>query len=443
MFIAVIGSTGSGKSSLINALLDKTVVPANCMRACTSCVVEIRRNNSTNAEEKYSADIHYISPAEWALEFVTLKRDITNDLEGDDLGDDQAPEAKAAIDKLKAVYPAVPIKKLLVMTDEELRKVRGLSQILGKTAEIRERTAKAFSQAINGIIGGTDEGDQAAYWPLIRVVKVSLRAPILQNGLVLVDLPGQGDFNAARAHVADSYMRKLNHIWIGAKIQRAVDESVARNLLGSNFKRQLLMEDKYDDRFLSVIATHTDDIDYKNVIEQLRGKDKALAELVKKQQQLKATLEDTTKQRRTFQRTLNKMRAEIKSIDPKKKGRQEGFSQPLLRKRKRGDVDNSGKLLNESDPDNFPSRLEELKEQKNNLLKEHYVAKKKEEGLMKEEKVLRLQVIMECHAARNRFVQNRFQQDFVLGHAEYKEKISEVRTGQSANVVESKGSSSS
>ncbi len=114
-----------------------------------------------------------------------------------------------------------------------------------------------------------DEGDQAAYRPLIGVVQVSLRAPILQNGLVLVDLPGQGDFNAARAHVADSYMRKLNHIWIVAKIQRAVDESVARNVLGSNFKRQLLMEDKYDDRFLSVLATHTDDIDYKNVIEQL------------------------------------------------------------------------------------------------------------------------------------------------------------------------------
>ena len=88
---------------MINALLDKSVVPSNCMRACTSVVVEIRFNDSTNTEEKYAADVHYITSQEWDLEFETLKRDIMDDLEDDALGDDQSIEAKTASDKLKVI----------------------------------------------------------------------------------------------------------------------------------------------------------------------------------------------------------------------------------------------------------------------------------------------------------------------------------------------------
>jgi hypothetical protein len=188
------------------------------MRACTSVIVEIRGNNSLNTGEKYTADAQYISSQEWALEFANLKRAIINGLGGDKLGDGQSPEAKAARDKLEAIYPGVPVEELLDMTTKQLCKVRDLSKLLGKTVPVRQSTAKAFSQEINGIIGGTDEAGHAACWPLIRVVKVGLRSSILQNGLVLVDLPGQGDFNSARARVADSYLRMLNHIWVVAKI---------------------------------------------------------------------------------------------------------------------------------------------------------------------------------------------------------------------------------
>jgi hypothetical protein len=401
------------------------------MRACTSVVVEIRFNDSTNTEEKYAADVHYITTQEWALEFETLKRDIMDDLEDDALGDDQSIEAKTASDKLKVIYPGMDVKKILGMTTEQLGKVRDLSTILGQTVMIRESTAKSFSQKINDIIGSTGEEDQAACWPFVQVVKVRLKAPILQNGLVLVDLPGQGDYNVARARVSESYIRKLNHIWVVAKIDRAVDESIARNLLGSNFKRQLLMEDKYNSDFLAFIATHIDNVDYNNVIQQQQGKDKLLTDVLNKQKQQKLALADCVKQRRALQNGLKKVNADIKSI----KGLQGDVpSQTLHGKRKRNDMAEATDSINESSLHNPSSRLEIIQEQRKNMLEEKGTAVKREGELKANVETLRIQVMMECISARNRFMQNRLQHDFESGLTEYKQKVSQSRDGESSKV---------
>jgi hypothetical protein len=401
------------------------------MRACTSVIVEISFNESTNSEEKYAADVHYITPQEWALEFETLKRDIMDDLEDDALGDDQSTEAKTASDKLKVIYPGVDVKKILDMTMEQLGRVRDLSTILGQTIMIRESTAKSFSQKINDIISSTGEEDQAACWPFVQVVKVRLKAPILQNGLVLVDLPGQGDYNEARARVSESYLRKLSHIWVVAKIDRAVDESVARNLLGSNFKRQLLMENKYHDEFLTFIATHTDNVDYSNVIQEQQGKDQLLTDVLNEQKQQTLALGDCTKQRRALQNGLKKVNADIKSI----KGLQGDVpSQALHRKRKRNDMAEATESINEPSLHNPSSRLKTIQEQRKSMLKEKCTAVKREGELKANVETLRIKVMMECISTRNRIVQNRLQHDFESGLTEYKQKVSQSRYGGNSKV---------
>lgn len=61
VIIGVVGSTGAGKSSVINALLDEEcLVPTNCMRACTAVITEIRYNESEYQANKYCAEVEFI-----------------------------------------------------------------------------------------------------------------------------------------------------------------------------------------------------------------------------------------------------------------------------------------------------------------------------------------------------------------------------------------------
>lgn len=71
--VGVVGNTGAGKSSVINAMLDEErLVPTNCMRACTAVVTELSYNYSKVEAAKYRAEIEFIKPEEWRKELDIL-----------------------------------------------------------------------------------------------------------------------------------------------------------------------------------------------------------------------------------------------------------------------------------------------------------------------------------------------------------------------------------
>lgn len=74
--IAIVGATGEGKTSLINALLDhRNVLPTSGMQACTAAVVEVVENKDSNL---FEADIEFTSKEEWLKERECLIKDLTN-----------------------------------------------------------------------------------------------------------------------------------------------------------------------------------------------------------------------------------------------------------------------------------------------------------------------------------------------------------------------------
>lgn len=99
--IGVIGNTGSGKSSIINALLDEEyLVPTNwyvllryrlappttghylnesSMRPCTSVVTEMRWNESNDENERYRAEIEFIQAADWEMVLRVPWNNLIND----------------------------------------------------------------------------------------------------------------------------------------------------------------------------------------------------------------------------------------------------------------------------------------------------------------------------------------------------------------------------
>ncbi len=56
--VAVVGDTGAGKSSLMNALLEHSdILPTSGLQACTSVAVEVSANTT---DDKYRAEIEFL-----------------------------------------------------------------------------------------------------------------------------------------------------------------------------------------------------------------------------------------------------------------------------------------------------------------------------------------------------------------------------------------------
>ena len=71
--IGVVGNTGAGKSSVVNAVLEEErIVPTNCMRACTAVVTEMSYNDSEDEASKYRAEIEFIKAEDWEKELHVL-----------------------------------------------------------------------------------------------------------------------------------------------------------------------------------------------------------------------------------------------------------------------------------------------------------------------------------------------------------------------------------
>ncbi|KAL8711916.1 MAG: hypothetical protein Q9225_007039 [Loekoesia sp. 1 TL-2023] len=268
--IGVVGNTGAGKSSVINSILDEErLVPTNCMRACTAVVTEIAYNNE---DTPYRARIEYIQPSDWEEELKVLFQDLitsSGTLSSEHTKEDT--DAGIAYAKIKAVYPEKTREEIAKSSIEKM--VHDVLHILGKSPEIRETNAFRFYRRLQEFVDSkektTSDKNTATHkkkhpakemevWPLIKVVKIYVKSSVLSTGCVLVDLPGTHDSNAARAAVAESYMKQTTGLWIVTPINRAVDDKAAKSLLGESFKRQLKMDGGFNS--VTFICSKTDDI---------------------------------------------------------------------------------------------------------------------------------------------------------------------------------------
>ncbi|OKL63903.1 hypothetical protein UA08_00258 [Talaromyces atroroseus] len=244
--VGVVGNIGGGKSSVIHAMLDEErLVPTNSMRACTAVVTEISYNHD---KVSYRAEVEFIN-------LLDAHGNVTTEAWR------QETEASIAYAKIKAVYPEYTKDMLQKSSVTRLLEHSKVQELLGGKKEIFEFDPAQLYQKLQSYVDSKEKTagkKELEVWPLIKVVRIYVKAACLSTGAVIVDLPGVHDSNAARAAVAEGYMKQCTGLWIVAPITRAVDDKAAKSLLGDTFKRQLKMDGKLDS--VSSICSKTDDI---------------------------------------------------------------------------------------------------------------------------------------------------------------------------------------
>ncbi|KAF2161710.1 hypothetical protein M409DRAFT_69524 [Zasmidium cellare ATCC 36951] len=448
--VGVVGNTGAGKSSVINAMLEEErLVPTNCMRACTAVVTELSYNESTNPNMKYRAVIEFIQPEDWEKELHVLFKEIfdeTGQISIDIANADS--DAGIAYAKVRAVYHKHTRDMLANTTVASLMNQKHVKNVLGKVRTIRDPEPKAFykhlQQYVDSKEKGTEKRDKNGninhnakrdfeLWPLIKAVKIYTKADALSTGACIVDLPGVHDSNAARAAVATSYLKECTGLWIVAPINRAA---------------------------VTFICSKTDDIsrmeasDSLNLGNEYQELDDKLVEVERRRKELNAELKEKKGKKSDYEETIDQVEEDIEKWDeladqvdqgkavyqPTQKKRKRQGSSSGSNKRRRARVEDSDDESNErSSP---PGTTDEAPEEASDPLTEQIVNAKLEElKQMKKDarreknaltdRIDELKELLEanadetdeidarqnalCIAGRNDYSRHAIQQDFAAG----------------------------
>lgn len=216
-----------------------SLLPTNCMRACTASPTEISYNYSDNPDELYRAEVDFITVDDWAKDLRGLYSDLL-DGNGEVSRDcsNTDTDAGVAYAKIKAVYPKMTKEMIVKATPDSLANQGPVRAVLGTVKKLRATTAASLYRQLQDYVDSKEKNTKKRmeFWPLIKVVRIYTKASALATGACLVDLPGVQDSNAARAAVAANYMKACTGLWIVAPITRAVDDKTAKSLLGDSFR---------------------------------------------------------------------------------------------------------------------------------------------------------------------------------------------------------------
>lgn len=295
--IAILGASGCGKSTLFNALLDQVgILPTGSLgQACTAAAIELHSNEGR--EHAFVAELIHITAQDWIVDVDKALEALRAPLEF-------RQHALSPIAKLRTVYPELTDERLKTMTTEQVLASNELRNDLGTTKTIACDDSESFKKELRSMVVALKK-DYAARWPLLSVVRVYIHSPFLQDGLVLADVPGVMDSNAARNSRAKEYLQKCSAVCIATPALRGGSDGGLPDMIadalrdvsyGGHLDRVVLVSTKSDDVSLSEIEADLE-VMKKEECSKVRAKKEDELNLVK--YELEVAQQDLDKQDKT------------------------------------------------------------------------------------------------------------------------------------------------
>ena len=232
--MVVAGDSGTGKSTLLNALLGYELLPTSCCRACTAAVIDLSWG-------EWGANVHFIPEEEWRATCVAAcdaqaRAGAGRTPPTDDPG-------HVAFEQVRAVYGAggPPLED-----PEALVSHATVAACLGRVKQLNiprgGGQGEALANLVKPYVDSPDDADGGSLWPLVRQVELSGPFGVLLGGVRLRDVPGLHDDNAARNAVLRSILAEADALLIVSAITRAVNDKGAKDLMPKALRERLLRE---------------------------------------------------------------------------------------------------------------------------------------------------------------------------------------------------------
>ncbi|KAK8096503.1 hypothetical protein PG999_012447 [Apiospora kogelbergensis] len=270
--VGFVGDSGVGKSSLLNSLLDSKGLAraSNGGAACTCVATEYHFHD----RDDFRIEVHRFTKDEIQDQLTRLLQAYRNfhlnklTLQGEER-DHYEQMAKVAKHTFEVMF-GDRFRDASCIT--RVTEAEGLNMLYGWLDEVSpsfddvSNTTSNIEDCSNLLAQLTSEQvqvDGPAEWPYIRKIGVYLKAQILSKGLVLVDLPGLRDLNAARRHITERYLIECNEIFAVCIEGRAITDEGVMNVIELAKKAKL--------SHVGIVCTKSDDIRAEEAMKDWKG----------------------------------------------------------------------------------------------------------------------------------------------------------------------------
>lgn len=258
--VALLGESGAGKSSLINAVLGCDLLPHDAGSAVTAAVTEIAAGDDgfeITVQTETSQSFHQ----RFASACGRLREVFAADQSSAPV---TADESDASLVRSVTGMEIDELLKHSKSGQESRLLLPEVQDALARGPNLRCTFADAELPAVQSRCRDY-LSSKKSLWPLVQ--RVSIRGPfqLLRSGIRLVDVPGLNDPDPVRNRVAQDALRSAHVVWLVLSAKRAMTGAVMSYLTESGLLYRLEMNDRLGS--LVVVATHADQLDDRGLIQ--------------------------------------------------------------------------------------------------------------------------------------------------------------------------------